>query len=622
MSDRLCVVMPVYNEQEAIGPVLEKWDAALKALGIDYEIRPYNDGSRDASLAVMRQTARRLGPQICVRDKANGGHGHTILTGYREAAADGFDWIFQIDSDDEMGPEKFGELWSRRNGYDFLIGIRDGRKQALPRKIVSFVSRLCVRIFYGKSVWDVNAPYRLMRVAAFKDWYGRIPLTTFAPNVILSGLAARGSLRCFETRVPQHDRTTGEVSIKKWKLLKAAARSFAQTIVVGVQDASLRDVIRIVGFAAVSCFAVFSLVYGFYRGAFLGGDFQWGAVRDLLMRCNPYADTENLKHIEGAKVVANQLPSCLLLLAPFCIAPYKTSLVVWAISNLVFVALILYVVYRAWFKSGSETSDPCSFVVVLLLFFAGRSFCTLVSNGQHLLYSLALFMLAYISSEKERPFLSGILLACSAFKYTTIAPLAFVFIYKKAWKSIVTAVVIHVVLTLVASFLANESPFVLICQSLAIGNKLLGEGEADLASALVDVGASARSVAIASGIGYLVGAGLLLLALLGKRDCLLLKLSLFAVTGNMMFYHRAYDFVILLIPLIYILQKDISERKDLIAQAEKISTIINIVFWWFASRFFIFAGVRYAAIGFLIHLSLLAALFLENFNTPGKMSAK
>jgi hypothetical protein len=85
-------------------------------------------------------------------------------------------------------------------------------------------------MFYGKSVWDVNTPYRLMRVSAFKGFFEEISLSTFAPNVILSGLAARHRLRCFETRVPQHDRTTGEVSIKKWKLLKAAAKSFWQTV--------------------------------------------------------------------------------------------------------------------------------------------------------------------------------------------------------------------------------------------------------------------------------------------------------------------------------------------------------------------------------------------------------
>lgn len=233
-SRPLCVVMPVYNEREAIGGVLTEWCAALDALEADYVIRPYNDGSKDDSLVVMRAKAEELNVdgrfRVDVRDKPNGGHGHTILIGYREAAADGFEWVFQIDSDDEMGPEKFGELWSRRMSFDFLVGIRDGRVQQLPRKIISFVSRLCVRVFYGKSVWDVNTPYRLMRTSAFRDFYGRIPLTTFAPNVILSGLAARYHLRCFETCVPQHNRMTGEVSIRKWKLFKLAARSFGQTI--------------------------------------------------------------------------------------------------------------------------------------------------------------------------------------------------------------------------------------------------------------------------------------------------------------------------------------------------------------------------------------------------------
>ena len=234
MVERLCVVIPVYNEQDVIASVLDKWDAAIKSLDIEYEIRPYNDGSKDHSLAIMQEVATKLGERVRVRDKTNGGHGNTILTGYREAATDGFDWVFQVDSDDEMGQEGFNELWFRRNEHDFLVGKRDGRVQVLSRRIISFMSRLCVRIFYGKSVWDVNAPYRLMRVSAFKKFYVAIPLTTFAPNVILSGLAARHKLRCFETRIPQRDRTTGEVSIKKWKLLKAAVRSFLQTIAFSV----------------------------------------------------------------------------------------------------------------------------------------------------------------------------------------------------------------------------------------------------------------------------------------------------------------------------------------------------------------------------------------------------
>lgn len=228
--EKLAIVMPVYNEEEAIGAVLDKWVTAMDKLGIEYTINPYNDGSKDNSYQVIQAKAEQYPGKVIAHTKPNGGHGPTILHGYREAAAAGYDWVFQIDSDDEMGPEGFPELWNNRENYDFLVGIRDGRKQALPRKIISAVSRLSVRLFYGKSIWDVNTPYRLMRVSAFKDVWDVIPSDTFAPNVIISGMAARKKLRCFETRVPQHDRQTGEVSIKKWKLFKAAAKSFCQTI--------------------------------------------------------------------------------------------------------------------------------------------------------------------------------------------------------------------------------------------------------------------------------------------------------------------------------------------------------------------------------------------------------
>ena len=58
-NERLCIVIPVYNEEAAIGTVLAKWSAELDRLGIDYTIRPYNDGSKDSSLTVLRTAAFR-----------------------------------------------------------------------------------------------------------------------------------------------------------------------------------------------------------------------------------------------------------------------------------------------------------------------------------------------------------------------------------------------------------------------------------------------------------------------------------------------------------------------------------------------------------------------------------
>lgn len=228
MDDALAVIMPVYNEEGAIGTVLNEWIEMLDSLSINYHIHVYNDGSKDNSLVILNRLADKYA-QIKVHDKSNTGHGPTILQGYRDNSVD-YSWVFQADSDGEMPPDCFPELWKHRQQFDFLIGRREGRAQPLARKIVSCVSRLCVWIFYGKGVWDVNSPYRLMRTEKFRNVYQRIPSDTFAPNLIISGIVARRKLRLFEMYVPHSGRKTGSVSIKQWKLFKAALRSLKQTI--------------------------------------------------------------------------------------------------------------------------------------------------------------------------------------------------------------------------------------------------------------------------------------------------------------------------------------------------------------------------------------------------------
>ncbi len=224
----LSVVVPVYNEAECIEAVVQKWDTMLSGLSIEYDLYLYNDGSKDESLSRIKEIEQRLS-SVKVVDKPNSGHGPTILVGYRKSS--NYEWIFQVDSDDELGPEFFSELWKNRKDYDILLGIRDGRLSPLPRKIISLVSRWVVRLFYGTGIFDVNCPYRLMRGECFDKLFMALPDDTFAPNVIISGYACQKNLRIFQAKVTHVERQTGEVSIKKLRLMKAAIRAFYQSIV-------------------------------------------------------------------------------------------------------------------------------------------------------------------------------------------------------------------------------------------------------------------------------------------------------------------------------------------------------------------------------------------------------
>jgi dolichol-phosphate mannosyltransferase len=223
----LALVMPVYNEEACIASVLQSWLEMLGGLDIRFRLFVLNDGSKDGTQQALKAFAGREGVEVV--NKSNSGHGPTILFGYGKAV-DEADWIFQCDSDDEMKPEHFPELWKRRDAYDALFGVRSGRQQSFGRKVISFCSRATVRLFFGRGIEDVNTPYRLIRAALLRPIIAQIPTDTFAPNVIISGTLARYRMRILNYPVPHEGRKTGTVSIMKWKLWRSAFRSFWQTI--------------------------------------------------------------------------------------------------------------------------------------------------------------------------------------------------------------------------------------------------------------------------------------------------------------------------------------------------------------------------------------------------------
>ena len=225
--ETLSLVIPVYNEAEAISDVIKSWATCLDELGMVYTIHAYNDGSTDPTLKILNELAQEL-DSLDIHTSKNQGHGPTLLMGYNHSLSE--TWIFQTDSDGELSPAYFSDLWSRREEYDFLIGRRSDRSQPLSRKLISLVSRGVIHLFYGKGVWDVNSPFRLMRTSVMSPIIANIPANTFAPNLIISGMVNLKKIKHFETLIPHQLRQTGEVSIKRFKLLLVSLKSFWQTI--------------------------------------------------------------------------------------------------------------------------------------------------------------------------------------------------------------------------------------------------------------------------------------------------------------------------------------------------------------------------------------------------------
>jgi dolichol-phosphate mannosyltransferase len=181
----LCVVIPVYNEEQAIGIVVCEWVAELRNLGVDFQLLVINDGSTDAT-AEKLSALKTVHPELTVVDKENTGHGQSCVFGYKRAIADGAEWIFQIDSDGQCNPKYFPVVWQERQEDICVQGNRTERDDGALRMFISKILGLVVFAMSGVYVSDANVPYRLMHRRTLLPVATAIPPTFHLANVLVS----------------------------------------------------------------------------------------------------------------------------------------------------------------------------------------------------------------------------------------------------------------------------------------------------------------------------------------------------------------------------------------------------------------------------------------------------
>lgn len=113
--DQTLIVLPAFNEQEAIGATLDEIAAKLPGA----QCLVVNDGSRDATAT----EAAAHGAAVATLP-FNMGVGAAMRFGFRYAEAMGFRNVIQLDSDGQHDPAYVPELLSGLQTHDLVIGAR------------------------------------------------------------------------------------------------------------------------------------------------------------------------------------------------------------------------------------------------------------------------------------------------------------------------------------------------------------------------------------------------------------------------------------------------------------------------------------------------------------------
>ena len=157
--------------------------------------------------------------------KPNGGHGATVLFGYRYALENEADYIFQTDSDGQTLPEEFEPFWQIRKDWDMIIGWRKGRQDGASRVFVTKTLKVVIRLCFGISVKDANTPYRLMKSTTLAEYIDLIPKDFFLSNVILTVIFEKKHCRVKYIPVTFRPRQGGVNSINMKKIFRVGRQA-------------------------------------------------------------------------------------------------------------------------------------------------------------------------------------------------------------------------------------------------------------------------------------------------------------------------------------------------------------------------------------------------------------
>jgi len=223
----VAVVIPVFNEEKLIGECINEWLNVLDSVNLNYEILIIDDGSSDATISIVERYGDNQNVQVII--KQNEGHGPTILAGYKRAVGIA-EWVFQADSDNEISPNQFSALWSRRQGQDAVIAWRQGRNQTTVRRLVTFFARVTTKVLFRCHLRDVNIPFRLIRSETLTILLEKIPSDTFAPNIALSGALSLMNYQVEECPVVFNQRIVGESSLSNLGAVRKGGRALLELI--------------------------------------------------------------------------------------------------------------------------------------------------------------------------------------------------------------------------------------------------------------------------------------------------------------------------------------------------------------------------------------------------------
>jgi glycosyltransferase involved in cell wall biosynthesis len=165
MNERVLIIIPAYNEEKTIGPVLARLGQTVP----EYDRVIVNDGSKDATAKIVTDFGEKQLLLPC-----NIGYGQALQTGLKYALLREYDVVVSIDADGQHQPEDVPRLVNalRETGADMVIGSRfcAGGVYDTPidRRLGQLLFSHLTSWLIGQRIYDTSSGFKAIKPEALK----------------------------------------------------------------------------------------------------------------------------------------------------------------------------------------------------------------------------------------------------------------------------------------------------------------------------------------------------------------------------------------------------------------------------------------------------------------------
>jgi glycosyltransferase involved in cell wall biosynthesis len=204
----LSIVIPVYNEEDNVGPLVARITDAMSAWEGSVEILFVDDGSSDRTLDLLKEAQARDARIRIANFRKNMGQTAAMAAGFRLARGE---VVATIDADLQNDPLEIPRLAAMLDDWDAVCGVRTRRKDTLWKRISSRIGNGFRNWVTGDNIIDTGCTLKAYRRECLDGLELFKGMHRFLPTL----LKMRG-YRVTQVPVSHHPRLAGVTKYGTW----------------------------------------------------------------------------------------------------------------------------------------------------------------------------------------------------------------------------------------------------------------------------------------------------------------------------------------------------------------------------------------------------------------------